>query len=136
MKDQFGDVSQIAVHRGDPAVVIVVTARRLRTVKPWEEALRERYGDLRTFLVADVPEEPPPSFERVAAKLEQRVPAGVQVLIDLDRGWAKELSLDTSRPNLLLLDAEGRLVDSYAGRWRPEAGSEFFAAVDRLIGGS
>ena len=133
LMDQFGEVGQVAMHKGDVVVVIVVTARRLRTVKPWEQALLERYGDLQTVLVADVPDEPPSSYERVAAKLVQRVPEGVRVLIDLDRVWASELSLDTSRPNLLLLDPEGRLVTSHAGRWSPEGGRELFAAIDHLV---
>jgi hypothetical protein len=134
LRDQFGEAGQVAEHKGKAVVVIVVTARRLRTVKPWEQALLERYGDLQTILIADVPDEPPPSYDRVAAKLSQRVPDGVRVLIDLERAWATELSLDTSQPNLLLLDPEGRLVTSHAGRWSPDGGSELFAAIDRLIG--
>lgn len=136
MKDQFGLAARVADHRGDVVVVIVVTANRLRTVKPWEQALRDRYGELRTILVADVPQEPPPSYDRVATKLAQRVPDGVRVLIDLESAWASELSLDTSQPNLLLLDAEGHLVASHAGRWKPGAGGELIAAIDRLIGES
>jgi hypothetical protein len=95
LPDQLGEAQSVAALQGDEAVVIVVTARRLRTAKPWQQALHERYEDLRTVLVADVPSDPEP-----------------------------------------LLDRDGVLVESVAGRWKPELGSELFAAIDALRGGS
>lgn len=135
MPDQFGVARPALQATGEPVVVLVVTARRLRTVRPWERALAERYEGLRTVIVADVPDDPPAEYERVAERLSARVPDGVSVLIDMERAWARELGLDTSRPNLLLLGGDGRLVASVAGRWSESADDPLFDAVDRLIGG-
>lgn len=134
MRDQHGDPASVAELRGDETVVMVVTPRRLRTVRPWQRAIEKRHEGLATVLVADVPDDPPPEYDRVAAKLAQRVPEGVRVLIDMDRVWARELDLDTSKPNLLLLDRDGSLVASVAGRWSPELGETLFSAIDRLHG--
>ena len=132
MRDQFGEPGSVATLRGQQTVVMVVTARRLRTVKPWEREIHQRYEGLSTVLVADVPSEPPAEYARIAAKLARRVPEGIRVLIDMDRAWALELDLDTSAPNLLLLDRGGTVVASVAGRWTPELADSLFAAIDRL----
>jgi hypothetical protein len=132
LKDQYGAVDRVTSLRGDIAVVMVVTARRLRTVKPWERALREHHEAVRTVLIADVPDDPPAEYHRVAAKLRKRVPEGVRVLIDIDRVWARELELDTSGPNLLVLDSDGSVVASFHGRWDADADDELLATLDRL----
>ncbi len=134
MRDQFGETASVSGLHSEEAVVMVVTARRLRTVKPWERAIQERYEGLASVLVADVPDDSPAEYDRVAAKLLQRVPEGVRVLIDMDRAWARELDLDTSKPNLLLLDGDGSVVASVAGRWDPELAETLFIAIDRLRG--
>lgn len=119
LRDQYGVEDSLDAHRGRTVVVIVVDAKRLRTVKAWERELRERFDSLDYLRVAVVPADPPTTWERVADKLREQVPEGVPVLIDLDRRWATELELDTSRPNLLVVDAGGRLAASFAGRHDP-----------------
>ena len=113
---------------------MVVTARRLRNLKGWEKPLRERYDDIHFVRIADVPEEPPVSHEEVAQKLVKRVPEEVPILIDIERRWARELELDTSRPNLLLFDRDGRLAATFHGRPDPALLDEVFAAIEELTG--
>ena len=118
LPDQYGAQDCLRAHRGRPAVVFVVSAERLRSLRPWEEALRERFGDERLdyLRIADVVTNGPTTFERVAEKLRERVPPGVAILVDLERRWATELGLATDEPNLLIVDASGELIAHYRGR--------------------
>lgn len=120
LRDQYGHEDTLEAHRGNVTVVMVVAARRLRNIKPWERELRERFDRLHYVRIADVPEDSPATEDEVAAKLRERVPDGVPVLIDLERRWAKALDLDTSRPNILVVDASGRAVALVRGRHDPE----------------
>jgi hypothetical protein len=132
-KDQAGQTRRVTASNGSPTLVIIVTARRLRTVRPWQRAVLERWEDLQAVLIADVPSTPPPDYERVAKKLSQRVPEGVSVLIDIDRVWASEFDLDTSKPQLLVLDIDGELIYSLSGRWKPELEGELFSVLEPLM---
>jgi len=120
LEDQHGNSDSLAAHRGEVVVVMVVTARRLRNLKPWERELRERFDRLVYLRIADVPSDSPADTESVAAKLQERVPDDVSVLIDMERIWATALDLDTDRPNLLLIDRDGELVTSIRGLCVPE----------------
>lgn len=115
LPDQLGGSDSVAAHRERVTVVLVVTARRLRNLKGWQKELQERFDDVDFVLIADVPADPPVTYEQVVKKLEQRIPDEVSVLIDLERRWATELELDTERPNVLLFDRQSRLVASFRG---------------------
>ncbi len=125
--DQFGARDSLSAHLGSPTVVMVVTARRLRNLKPWERDLRERFENVDIVRIADVPDDSKATVDEVASKLRERVPEGVQVLIDMDRRWAKALDLDTGRPNLLLFDSDGVLLAAHHGRHDAELAAEVVA---------
>jgi hypothetical protein len=132
--DQYGGEDNLAQHRGRVVVVMVVTARRLRNIRPWERELRAQLGDdIHYFRITDVPEGSPASREQVADKLVNRVPDGVSVLIDLDRQWATALDLDTSRPNILVVDGDGGLVAARRGRCNPELAAEVVDELKALL---
>jgi len=120
LRDQHGQQDSLAEHRGHVVVVTVVTARRLRNIKPWERNLRERFDGIHYLRIADVPADSRADHDAVAARIRERVPEGVSVLIDMDRVWATELQLDTERPNLLIIDRDGRLVATSGGLFSPE----------------
>jgi hypothetical protein len=105
LRDQYGRQDSLEAHRGQVVLVTVVHAKRLRKLKSWEKALRERLEDVHFVRIADVPTDPPVTHQEVAEKLRERVPEDVSILIDLD----------TSQPNLLIFDRSGRLVSSYRG---------------------
>jgi hypothetical protein len=134
MSDQLGGSGSVSQYRGEPVVVMVVTASRLRNLKGWQRDLQERFEDLRFVLVADIPAEPPVTLERVQEKLSTRVPEEVPVLIDLERQWATELELDTDRPNILVLDGSGELVARYHGRKEKVLVDEVCARLEELLG--
>ena len=115
LRDQRGQEDSLGSHRGRVVLVTVVHAKRLRKLKGWEAALRERLDGVDYIRIADVPADPPVTHDQVAEKLRERVPEDVSVLIDLERKWALSLELDTDQPNLLIFDREGRLVSSYRG---------------------
>jgi hypothetical protein len=119
-RDQYGGEDSLAEHRGHVVVVMAVTAKRLRNIKPWERHLRERVDGVHFLRVTDVPAGSKATRSSVAARLRERVPEGVSVLIDMDRVWATELELDTGRPNLLIVDRDGRLIATFRGLFRPE----------------
>jgi hypothetical protein len=125
--DQFGVPGSLTENAGSVQVVIVVSAKRLRRIKPWERALRQRFGDLPFLRVADVPRTSPTTHEQVAAKLARRLPSDLSVLIDLDGRWAETYGLDTSVPNLLLFAGDGRLIAREAGMFS-ESGLVTFSA--------
>jgi hypothetical protein len=132
--DQYGVAHRLADHTDRVVVVMVVTARRLRNLKALEKDLRESYEDVRFLRIADIPEEPPVTREQVARKLVKRVPEEVPILIDIDRQWARELELDTERPNLLLFDSGGRFVAAFRGRADPDLLGEIHEVLDELTG--
>jgi hypothetical protein len=132
--DQYGVAHRLADHTDRVVVVMVVTARRLRNLKALEKDLRERYEDVHFLRIADIPEEPPVTREQVARKLVKRVPEEVPILIDIDRQWARELELDTERPNLLLFDSGGRFVAAFRGRADPDLLGEIHEVLDELTG--
>ena len=134
MPDQRGGHDSLAAHRGNPVVVVVVDARRLGTVKRWEQDLLTRFPKLRVMTVADVNEARPTSVEQVAAVLAHRVPPEVVVLIDMERLWAREFALDTAAPNLVLIDASGAPVAQFRGRWNAELSGEVAERVAVLTG--
>jgi hypothetical protein len=133
MPDQHGDRHRVSDEEGGVVVVIVVTAKRLRNVRPWERHLRERFDDIRTIRIADLPATSKATLESVSARLRERVPEGVSVLIDTDRLWASRLELDTGRPNLLIIDRDGRLVTSVRGLYTPELGETVIGELERLL---
>lgn len=134
LPDQLGGSDSVAAHRDNVAVVMVVTARRLRNLKGWQKELQERFESVHFVLIADVPADPPVTFDQVADKLGQRIPEEVPVLIDLERRWATELGLDTERPNLLLFDRQGRLVASFSGRKESALVDRVSEALADLVG--
>jgi hypothetical protein len=136
LPDQHGGRDSLAAHAGEPVVVVVVDARRLGTVRRWEQELLARFPGLRVLTVADVNEQRPTELARVATVLARRVPPEVRVLIDMERQWALALGLDTAAPNLLLVSREGALVESFRGRWSAEAAEVVLARVAALGGGT
>jgi len=116
--DQFGVPVSLASEAGQVQVAIVVSAKRLRRIKPWEKALRLEFPDLVVVRVADVPRSSPTRYETVAEKLRKRLPPDINVGIDLDGEWATALGLDTSVPNILLFDAAGELVYRQSGMYK------------------
>jgi hypothetical protein len=120
LPDLEGTMDSLDAHRGHTVVVMVVSAKRLRTLKAWERDLRERFEDLHYLRIADVPREPPTTYERVVARLGDRVPEEVRVLVDMDGAWSAALGLDTSRPNLLLVRPDGTVASTYQGRHDPD----------------
>jgi hypothetical protein len=133
LPDQYGVLDRVADHRDPVVVIAVVTAKRLRNLKAWERALRDRYDDLDIVRIADVPPGSPATIDQVSAKLRQRVPEGVRVLIDMDGRWAAELALDTSRPNLLVLDGDRRLAATVCGLHDSDLEAQFVGAIDDLL---
>lgn len=100
-------------------VAIVVSAKRLRRLKAWEQAIRAINADLPLVRVADIPRTAPTEYESVAEKLRKRLPPDLPVLIDLDGVWASAYGLDVNVPNVLIFDGTGALLSSHAGNYRP-----------------
>jgi hypothetical protein len=133
LADQYGELHSLGEHRGQVVVVMVVSAKRLRNIKPWERRLRERFDELHYLRIADVPADSKAARDAVASKLIERVPEGVSVLIDMDRQWADQLGLDTARPNLLIVDPEGSLVASFRGLHSPQLEAAVIHHLERLL---
>jgi hypothetical protein len=133
LRDQYGQGDSLEAHRGQVVLVTVVHAKRLRKLKSWETALRERLKDVHYVRIADVPTDPPVTQEEVAGKIRERVPENVPILIDLKRRWARALELDTEQPNLLIFDRKGRLVSSYRGSKDPSLEASVSRDLERLL---
>jgi len=133
LTDQYGNSDSLSAHRNHVVVAMVVTAKRLRNLKSWEKSLREHYEDVHFLRIADVPAEPSVTLDRVARKLRGRVPEDVPILIDVERHWAQALDLDTGRPNLLLIDRDGKLRAAFRGRSEPELLDEVQTAMKSLV---
>jgi hypothetical protein len=117
LMDQFGQRGGLADDVDGLQVVIVVSAKRLRRIKPWEEAIRQIDADVPVIRVADVPRSPPAEYDAVADKFRKRLPKDLPVLIDLNGVWAESLGLDTDVPNVLIFDGSGTLLGRHAGMY-------------------
>ena len=118
LRDQFGAPVSLAAEPDQVRVAIVVSARKLRRIKPWEKALREEFPDLVVVRVADVPRTSPTEYDTVAKKLRKRLPEDVPVGIDLEGKWAELLGLDTSVPNILVFNTAGALAYQQSGMYK------------------
>lgn len=118
LRDQFGEPVGLDAAAGRVQVAIVVSARKLRRIKPWEKAMRAEFPDLAVVRIADVPRTSPTEYDRVAEKLRKRLPPDVPVGIDLEGAWAEALGLDTSVPNVLVFDSSGRLAYRQSGMYK------------------
>jgi hypothetical protein len=118
LPDQFGNDVSLDTDAGRVRVAIVVSARKLRRIKPWEKAMREEFPDLVVIRIADVPRSSPTDYDKVAEKLRKRLPEDVPVGIDLEGLWAEALGLDTSVPNVLVFDADGELAYQQSGMYK------------------
>lgn len=118
LRDQYGHAGGLADDVAGLQVAIVVSAKRLRRLKPWEEAIRKIDADVPVIRVADVPRSPPAEYDVVAEKLKKRLPEDLSVLIDLDGVWSDTFDLDASVPNVLIFDGTGNLLARHAGMYR------------------
>jgi hypothetical protein len=132
LPDQFGATGALSDFPRAPVLVIVVSARRLRQVQRWEEALRSELPGLLSMRVADIDQQPQPQLDDVAGTLAKRAPAGVPILIDMDNEWARAFALNTREPCLLLFDANRKLVTQWRGRARAELVSAVIAGIQGL----
>jgi predicted GTPase len=133
LPDHRGGQDRVANHRGAPVMVMIVDAKRLRLIKDWERDLRERFPDLAIVRIADRPADSDATVAEVQDKYRGRLPEDLVVLIDIDRRWSTALDLDTGRPCLLLLDAEGALVGAWRSRFTERLAAEVRAAVAGLV---
>ncbi len=131
--DQYGQPVALESNSHQTQVAIVVSAKRLRRIKPWEKALRKAFPDLKVVRVADIPRTSPTSYEKVAVKLRKRLPKDLPVGIDLEGDWAKRAGLDTSVPNLLLFDADGRLTAVHSGMYKASRFEPVRSDLESLI---
>jgi hypothetical protein len=121
LRDQHGRPAGFEPSAGQPTVVFVVSAARLKRLRDWEAGLRRRFEGLRFLRVADVPPSRPPArYEEVAGRLRKHVPREVSVLVDMERVWATGFEIDTGQVNLLVFDATGRLAGRLAGGPTPQ----------------
>jgi hypothetical protein len=138
LRDQLGRSDGLERHRGTTVVAMVVTAKRLRSLRGFQLDLDKRLAGVSYLRVADIPEKPAVDYERVAAKLRERVPDEVPIGIDLLRTWAATYGLDTEEVNLLVFDPRGELAAHFRGRRSKALVEQVAAAVQRvrLSGGS
>jgi hypothetical protein len=133
LADQFGQLVSLAAFGQEPVLAIVASGRKIRHMEGWERGLREQYPDLVSVRVADIDDEPRPTYERVAVLLRDKAPPDVSVMIDLDNLWAEEYSLDTREPCLLLFNASGELVGEFRGRPNKKRIAEVLAALAEVL---
>jgi hypothetical protein len=124
--DQHGGEDSLGAHAGHRVIALVAEAGRLRQLKAWEVEIREALrkaeaGEVHILRIADVRPGRGTTRERILRELEGRVPPDVSILIDLEGRWRQGLGLDTSRPLVLLFDAEGRLAHRFEGRASPQS---------------
>ncbi len=116
--DQFGETGGLATDAAGLQVAIVVSAKRLRRLKAWEQAIREIDTEVPIVRVADVPRTAPTEYESVAEKLRKRLPPDVNVLVDLQGVWAAAYALDVNVPNVLIFDGSGALLAVHSGMFK------------------
>ena len=132
LTDQYGNGDSLANYEGEVTLAIVVPVRRLRLLKPWEKALDEQLDDLPVIRVTDVSGEKNAEYEKVAEKLQKRVPPEVSVLIDMEGQWARAYELNSRNPCLLVFDSQGQLAYTHCGRKRKQAVNDLVTEIEML----
>jgi hypothetical protein len=94
--DQLDREDALDRHRGQPVLAMVVEAGRLRQLRAWELALRERVPEVDLFRVADVPTGRGVTRERVLDRLDGRV-ALQEAAIDLHAPSHDAAAIQNSR---------------------------------------
>jgi len=133
LPDQNDQLLSLADYPNQTVLAIVVSGRKLRHIKKWEEGIRKVYPQLTSVRVADITDEPRPSQEQVAEKLRKRAPADVRIMIDMDNLWATEYELDTSEPCLLLFDDNGQVIAQFRGRANKDRLNEVMVVLAEIF---
>jgi len=131
--DQFGQPVSLSDSEPTVRVAILVSAKRLRRLRKWETALRNRFPQLDILRVADVPRDAPTRYEDVAEVFRKRLPEDVGVGIDLAGDWASQLEVDPSVPNILVFAGSGDLEAVHSGMFSNALFAEAAADIDLLI---
>jgi len=134
LRDQYGIPGGLSDDGDGIQIAIVVSAKRLRRIKPWEQAIRKYDQDLALVRVADVPRTSPTEFDTVATKLKKRLPEDLNVLIDLEGLWVDAFDLDSSVPNVLIFDRKGELLASHSGMYKRSLFEALRADLDQFSG--
>jgi len=133
LPDQNDQLLSLADYPNQTVLAIVVSGRKLRHIKKWEEGIRKVYPKLTSIRVADITDDPPPSQQQVAEKLRKRAPADVRIMIDMDNLWATEYELDTSEPCLLLFDDNGQVIAQFRGRANKDRLNEVMVVLAEIF---
>ncbi len=129
LPDQYGSPVELSDFSDQAVLAIVVSTRKLVWIRRWEAAIRAELPGLVSIRVADVSDQPPPSYADVADVLRKRAPEGVSVLIDMQNHWAKNYDLDTSETCLVLFDSNHDVVAKFRGRPKGELVEEVMDAL-------
>ena len=129
LQDQYGNHGELNDFSGEAVLVIVASTRKLVWIGRWEEAIRAELPGLVSLRVADVSDQPPPSYIDVANILRKKAPKDVSVLIDMQNLWARNYDLDTSEPCLMLLDPDHNVVAKFRGRPKGDLVDEVMNAL-------
>ena len=135
LMDQFGAPGGLVNDADGLQVAIVVSAKRLRRLKAWEQAIRQIDTDVPIVRVADVPRTAPTEYESVAEKLRKRLPEDVNVLVDLEGVWAETYTLDVNVPNVLIFDGAGTLLATHSGMFKKSYAEALEADLDPQYSG-
>lgn len=132
LRDQHGFSGGLDKQSSQIQIAIVVSAKRLRRIKPWEKALLEYDDGLRLIRVADVPQSTSVQYQQVADKLKKRLPEDVNVLIDLDGLWVGAFDLDSSHPSVLIFSQAGRLLAQHEGMYKKKLFAALLADLEEI----
>lgn len=116
LTDQYGKPYSYQNMMGQPLLLIVADARKLRWIGSWEKKLRRTLPELRSYRVTGVLKKPTPTVDDVAKVLRRWVPENVPIAIDINNYWATRFTLDINQPCLVLLNADGDVVAKWRGR--------------------
>ena len=132
LTDQFGVSGGLVDPAGELQIAIVVSAKRLRRIRPWERALHEFDAGIPVVRIADVPAGSVATYEDVARTFRKRLPEDLSVLIDLEGAWVAAFDLDSSVPNLLIFGADGALLAQHSGMYKRPLFEALAADLSRL----
>ena len=116
LTDQYGKPYSYESMSGQPLLLIIADARKLRWIGSWEKKLRRKLPELRSYRVSGVLKTPTPTVDEVAKVLRRWVPENVPIAIDINNYWATRFMLDIDQPCLVLLNANGEVVAKWRGR--------------------
>lgn len=133
LMDQNGKKGGLQDFSGKPVIVFVTSLTKMAELGKWEEALRPHFSKINTMDIGDINTSSKFILNELDKELKKHVPSDVRIYLDTQNVWAKEFSLDLSRPCVLIFNADHKMVAKFTGKPKGKVLDEVITAAAKYF---